>query len=64
MPASAENTTVIQQNNTSSSNPKLNPVDAKPNPTPKPKPNPSPSQPFEDPLVVLPVDAATIASLP
>ena len=62
MPASLQNTTIIQQNNTSSSNPKPNPVNAKPNPTPKPKPSPSP--PLEDPLVVLPVDDATIASLP
>uniref|UniRef100_A0A0D3BTA9 Phytocyanin domain-containing protein n=2 Tax=Brassica oleracea var. oleracea TaxID=109376 RepID=A0A0D3BTA9_BRAOL len=64
MPASLQNTTIIQQNNTSSSNPKPNPVNAKPSPTPKLKPKPSPSPPLEDPLVVLPVDDATIASLP
>ncbi|KAJ4869865.1 hypothetical protein Rs2_11002 [Raphanus sativus] len=59
-PASLQNTpaTTTQQNNSSTSN--SNP---KPNPTcPDPKPEPSP--PWEDPLEVLPVDAATIASLP
>ncbi|CAN6807255.1 unnamed protein product [Brassica oleracea] len=75
-PASLQNPATTQQNNssTSNSNPEPNPTipDPKPNPTipdpkpmptsPDPKPKPSPR--WEDPLVVLPVDAATIASVP
>lgn len=60
LPASLRKAPSSQPNN-SSSNPNPNP-----NPKPNPKPNPSPSSPmpFEDPLVVLPVDDATIATLP
>ena len=66
-PDSLQNPATTQQNNssTSNSNPEPNPTfpDPKPMPTsPDPKPKPSPR--WEDPLVVLPVDAATIASLP
>lgn len=48
MPASLQNTPTVQPNN----------------PSPSSNPNPSPLPPLEDPLVVLPVDAATIAALP
>ncbi|ESQ51681.1 hypothetical protein EUTSA_v10017510mg [Eutrema salsugineum] len=55
LPASLQNTPIVQPNNpSSSSNPKPSPTN----------PNPSPSPPLEDPLEVLPVDAATIAMLP
>ncbi|CAA7033442.1 unnamed protein product [Microthlaspi erraticum] len=76
MPASLQNTPTVQPNNSSpSSNPNPNPSpSSNPNPNPSPlpnpspssnpKPNPSPHPPLEDPLVVLPVDAATIAALP
>lgn len=49
MPVSLQNRPIIQPNNNSS---------------PNPNPNPNPSPPLDDPLVVLPVDDATIAALP
>lgn len=51
LPASLRKTPNIQPNNSSSSNP-------------NPSPSPSSPMPLEDPLVVLPVDNATIATLP
>ncbi|KAL1190649.1 Mavicyanin [Cardamine amara subsp. amara] len=53
LPASLRKTSPTTQPNNSSSS----------NSNPNPKPNPSP-MPLEDPLVVLPVDEATIATLP
>ncbi|KAG2332888.1 hypothetical protein Bca52824_004068 [Brassica carinata] len=65
MPASLQNFATTQQNNSStSSDPKPNPIIPDPNPNPSsPNPKPKPSPRWEDPLVVLPVDAATVASL-